>query len=94
MLGNQTKVNHEILLRSCFIFSSNLPLDTFSFTDILSAYKQQDKVEKGFAFLKSPSFFASSLFLKNPSRIQGLLMVMNPGFTYLFYSTTPYQSSP
>jgi transposase len=30
----------------------------------------------GFRFLKDPLFFVSSLFVKKPSRIEGLLMVM------------------
>ena len=33
-------------------------------------------VEGGFRFLKDPLFFVSSLFVKKPCRIQGLLMVM------------------
>jgi transposase len=33
-------------------------------------------VEGGFRFLKDPLFFVSSLFVKKPTRIQGLLMVM------------------
>jgi len=33
-------------------------------------------VEGGFRFLKDPLFFVSSLFLKKPSRIEALLMVM------------------
>src|SRR5439155_792477 len=36
----------------------------------------QSAVEGGFRFLKAPVFFVSSLFVKKPSRIQGLLMVM------------------
>jgi transposase len=44
--------------------------------DVLTGYKGQDKTEKGFAFLKSPEFFTSSLFLKKPSRIDALLMIM------------------
>ena len=33
-------------------------------------------MEGGFRFLKDPVFFVSSLFVKKPSRIQGLFMVM------------------
>jgi transposase len=33
-------------------------------------------VERAFRFLKDPLFFVSSLFLRKPSRLQGLLMVM------------------
>lgn len=44
---------------------------------MLAEYKAQTiSVERGFRFLKDPIFFAHSLFLKNPSRIMALLMVM------------------
>ena len=39
-------------------------------------YKGQSHVEGGFRFLKDPLFFVSSLFVKKPNRIAGLLMVM------------------
>jgi transposase len=41
--------------------------------DVLFNYKNQSCVEGGFRFLKDPLFFTSSLFLKKPSRIAGLL---------------------
>src|SRR5690606_3513240 len=45
--------------------------------EILAIYKEQSpSVERGFRFLKDPLFFAHSLFLKKPSRIMALLMVM------------------
>lgn len=62
--------------RSCFILASNIPSIDLSMEQVLVGYKGQDKTEKGFGFLKSPEVFASSLFLKKPSRIEGLLMVM------------------
>ncbi len=43
---------------------------------LLSLYKSQQSVEKGFRFLKSPDFLVSSLYLKKPERIEALLMVM------------------
>jgi len=62
--------------RSCFVLSTNVSTSELPTNDVLVGYKGQDKTEKGFAFLKSPDFFASSLFLKKPSRIDGLLMIM------------------
>jgi transposase len=62
--------------RSCFVLSTNVSITDLSMHEVLVGYKGQDKTEKGFAFLKSPEFFASSLFLKKPSRIDGLLMIM------------------
>ena len=39
-------------------------------------YKNQQKVERGFRFLKDPMFLASSVCLKSPKRIMALTMVM------------------
>jgi transposase len=44
--------------------------------EVITAYKGQSQVEGGFRFLKDPRFVVSSLFVKKPSRIEGLLMVM------------------
>jgi transposase len=43
---------------------------------LLDAYKSQQRVERGFRFLKSPEFLVDSLYLKNPERIEAMLMVM------------------
>jgi len=43
---------------------------------MLADYKNQQKVERGFRFLKDPMFLASSVFLKSPKRIMALTMVM------------------
>jgi transposase len=45
-------------------------------TEAIAAYTRQSRVEGGFRFLKDPLLFVSSLFVKKPCRIQGLLMVM------------------
>jgi transposase len=59
---------------------SALPAD-----ELLTLYKDQNcSVERGFRFLKDPMFFAHSLFLKKPSRIMALLMVM--GLSLLIYA--------
>ena len=44
--------------------------------DLIATYKDQQKVERGFRFLKYPMFMASQLFLKSPQRVMALLMVM------------------
>jgi transposase len=41
-------------------------------------------VERGFRFLKDPLFFAHSLFLKKPTRIMALVMIM--GLALLIYA--------
>lgn len=61
---------------ACFVLATNIPPSQLTDEEIITAYKGQGAVERGFGFLKDPLFFVSSLFLKTPSRIQGLLMVM------------------
>lgn len=63
-------------LKGCFVLGTNIEAEALSEKEILMAYKAQSQVEGGFRFLKDPLFFVSSLFVKKPSRIQGLLMVM------------------
>lgn len=73
---NQQAVDAELDQRSCFVLATNASPVEFSAESILLEYKKQDYVEKGFAFLKSPTCFLSSLFLKKPERIDALLMIM------------------
>ncbi len=51
---------------------------------ILSEYKAQQSCERGFAFLKDPLFFADSIFLKSPERIESMAMIM--GLCLLVYT--------
>jgi transposase len=58
--------------------------------EMVAIYKEQStSVERGFRFLKDPMFFAHSLFLKKPSRIMALLMVM--GVSLLVYALAERQ---
>jgi transposase len=68
-----------------FIIATN-KLDKSSFTsnDILKKYKEQQAPERGFAFLKDPLFFADSVFLKNPQRVETMAMLM--GLCLMVYS--------
>ena len=59
----------------CFILATN-QLDDLNMAELLSQYKGQQRVERGFKFLKSPEFFTSAIFLKKPERIEALLMIM------------------
>src|SRR5216683_3761147 len=61
---------------ACFVLGSNIEADQLSDAEVIAGYKGQAQAEGGFRFLKDPLFFVSSLFVKKPSRIQGLLMVM------------------
>jgi transposase len=56
--------------------------------ELPDGYKSQQRVERGFRFLKDPEFFADSIFFKTSERIEALLMVT---VTTLFvYSATEY----
>ena len=59
-----------------FIIATNDCESDLSMQTLLNLYKSQQKVERGFRFLKSPEFLTSSLYLKKPERIEALLMVM------------------
>jgi transposase len=61
---------------ACFVIGTNIDTSLLSDAEVIRAYKAQAQVERGFRFLKDPLFFVSSLFVKKPCRIQGLLMVM------------------
>ena len=63
-------------LKGCFVLGTNIEAEDLSDKEVIAAYKAQSQVEGGFRFLKDPLFFVSSLFVKKPTRIQGLLMVM------------------
>lgn len=77
--------------RGKFIIATNqLEADKLPAQEMLSVYKAQGvTVERGFRFLKDPLFFADSLFLKKPSRIMALLMIM--GLSLLIYALAERQ---
>jgi len=70
------KITQAHQRKACFVIGTNIPDTELSDAEVIAAYKGQGAVERGFGFLKSPVFFVSSLFVKKPSRMQGLLMVM------------------
>ena len=55
-----------------FILATNvLDKDAVDSEQMLDTYKNgQQSVERGFGFLKDPMFFADSVFLKYPRRIE------------------------
>ncbi len=68
-----------------FVIATNkLDIDSFSSDDFLRKYKEQQAPERGFSFLKDPLFFADSVFLKTPQRIETMAMIM--GLCLLVYS--------
>jgi len=62
--------------KASFVLGTRIHRKKLKDKEILPNYKGQGTAERGFRFLKDPLFFTSSLFVKKPSRIQGLLMVM------------------
>jgi transposase len=78
MVRERHAVKQEAIKQSsCFVIGTTIPKNEVDDTSIITAYKNQNNtVEKGFRFLKDPLMFASSLFVKKPERIMGLLMIM------------------
>ena len=72
----QAAIDKAIEQKSCFVLATNVDEKEMDNETILQRYKSQSTVERGFRFLKDPLFFVSSLFLKKPSRIDALLMIM------------------
>lgn len=77
------KIESEKKKAGRFVLATNI-LENLSPSDILTAYKGQQSCERGFRFLKDPLFFADSVFLKYPSRIETMAMLM--GLSLLVYT--------
>jgi transposase len=68
-----------------FILATNILSETeLASAELLVAYKKQQSCERGFRFLKDPLFFADSLFVKNPKRVETMMMLM--GLSLLVYT--------
>ncbi len=74
---NQQQVEQEALRKACWIVGTNV-LDPAVLSDqqLVTTYKEQGGVERGFRFLKDPLFLASSVFVKKPERIMALSFIM------------------
>ncbi|CBJ91863.1 transposase [Xenorhabdus nematophila ATCC 19061] len=71
------KVAYACLKVGMFILATNEMDDkALNMETLLANYKAQQKVERGFRFLKSPVFLTSAIYLKKPERIEALLMIM------------------
>ena len=74
---NQPRVDEEALRKACFIVGTNeLESEALSDQELVTTYKEQGGVERGFRFLKDPLFLASSVFVKKPERIIALSLIM------------------
>lgn len=81
---HESAINERLEQKSCFVLATNADSNALSDEELLQRYKAQSSVERGFRFLKDPLFFVSSLFIKKPSRIDALLMIMT--LSLLIYS--------
>lgn len=76
--------------KSCFILATNqLDIDALPDDKLLQTYKEQQKVERGFRFLKDPMFMASTLYLKSVKRIMALMAIMT--LCLLVYAALEYR---
>ena len=75
----EIELNQEVIAREQefigrFILASN---DTSIDPELmLTYYKEQSTVERGFKFIKDKSFHASEVYLENENRIAALVMIM------------------
>jgi transposase len=77
LVENQIALEERVKQGSCYVLGTTVSKEELSDQQVVEAYKNQNNtVERGFRFLKDPLFFTSSLFVKKPERIMGLLMVM------------------
>lgn len=90
MERNQETIDEILNRKGRFILATN-DLDEASYSDeqMLNEYKQQQKVERGFRFLKDPWFMVDSIFLKSEHRIEALMMVMT--LCLLVYNVAQYK---
>jgi transposase len=79
-------IEQDTQAKACYVLGTNIAASELSHAAVIVAYKGQAQVEGGFRFLKDPLFFVSSLLVKKPTRIEGLLMVMT--LALLVYSVT------
>ena len=90
MTSNLSKFHEEKKRNGIFILATNeLENKSLKPQEILNEYKNQQKVERGFRFLKDQKFHADSIFLKKPERIASLLMIMT--LSLLVYSALEHK---
>ena len=65
--------------RSFFVVATNDVEREWKPAELLKQYKSQNRVERGFRFLKDPEFLADSIFVSKNEHIQALLMIMTLG---------------
>ena len=66
----ELKIELEKKRAGRFILATNVldKMELITHTEVLSKYREQQLVERGFRFLKDPLFLTDSVFLKSPLR--------------------------
>ncbi len=78
LVPNTAGIERQRTLAGCFVLLTTVPIEglgAMDATGVLRTYKGQYGVESDFAFLKDP-LIVNDLFLKTPSRIDALGMVL------------------
>ncbi|MDJ0773146.1 MAG: IS1634 family transposase [Mastigocoleus sp. MO_167.B18] len=85
LVKNQKVIAERQKQAGRFILATNI-LETkeLDASKVLKVYKEQQSCERGFRFIKDPLFFADSLFVKNPERVETMMMLM--GLCLLIYN--------
>lgn len=74
---NEEEIDHQLCSKGRFILATNdMGEADYPNDKIISDYKEQQTVERGFRFLKDPLFMVDSIYLKSTKRIEALMMVM------------------
>jgi transposase len=78
---DQHEVEAMARKKAAFIVATNILDDQrLAHEQVISTYKEQGGVERGFRFLKDPLFLASSVFVKKPERVIALPLHHGPLF--------------
>jgi transposase len=89
LIPHAEKIAAIRLQKGRFILATNqLDAHALPAEDMLKEYKNQNKTEVSFRFIKGNAFEVSSVFLKKESRIQALMMVMT--LCLMIYSLSEY----
>jgi transposase len=81
---HQAAMEHQQHYHACLVIGTTIGASAWGDTEVIAAYKRQSRVAGGVRLLKDPRCVVSSLLVKKPCRIQGLLMVMTRA--WLVYS--------
>lgn len=72
----QEAMKHHQQVKACCVLGTPIGASEWSAAEGMAADKGQSSVEGGFRLLQDPLFVVASLWVKKPSRLEGLLRVM------------------